>query len=155
MTNIHKIEEELNEIINILQHESIINPNTKHLLQMKLKKTLFDVKVLKEILDENEIFSHHNKTHKIPPINNTHKLPSVFNFHKNNNKQINELFEKFKDSTIPINLDKNKNNQELEEENEFMDNNNIKKVNSIENISLIPKNISNSSFSSSDLDLDK
>ncbi len=165
MGNIYKIEEELIEIINLIQHESLINPNFKHLIQSKLKKILFDVKVLKEILDENESYGNHNKTHKIPSLKNDNKKTSgVFNF-SNNNEHIHQLFERFSEFVIPVDVKKNNNNNKDELDNEQslenidneldIETNNLKKINSIENISLIPKNNSNSSFLSSDLDLDK
>ncbi len=135
MKNIYKIEEELVDILNFIHLDSTINLNSKNIIYNKLKKVIFDVKVLKEILDENECFSSSSYKHKISlsKINNKNYV----NISQNNDKIINELFEINNDNLIPI-INNDKLNDLEEEEN-------------IERIHLIPKNSSNQSLLSLDL----
>ncbi len=135
MKNIYKIEEELVDILNFIHLDSTINLNSKNIIYNKLKKVIFDVKVLKEILDENECFSSLSYKHKLSlsKINNKNSV----NISQNNDKIINELFEINNDNLIPI-INNDKLNDLEEEEN-------------IERIHLIPKNSSNQSLLSLDL----
>ncbi len=135
MKNIYKIEEELVDILNFIHLDSSINSNSKNIIHNKLKKVIFDIKVLKEILDENECFSSSSYKHKISlsKINNKNYV----NISQNNDKIINELFEINNDNLIPI-INNDKLNDLEEEEN-------------IERIHLIPKNSSNQSLLSLDL----
>jgi hypothetical protein len=138
MKNIYKIEEELVDILNFIHLDSTINLNSKNIIYNKLKKVIFDVKVLKEILDENECFSSLSYKHKLSlsKINNKNSV-NISQNNLNNDKIINELFEKYNDNLIPI-TNYNKFNDLEEEEN-------------IERIYLIPKNSSNQSLLSLDL----
>ncbi len=135
MKNIYKIEEELVDILNFIHLDSTINLNSKNIIYNKLKKVIFDVKVLKEILDENECFSSLSYKHKLSlsKINNKNSV----NISQNNDKIINELFEKNNDNLIPIT-----NNDKL---------NDLEEEENIERIHLIPKNSSNQSLLSLDL----
>ncbi len=135
MKNIYKIEEELVDILNFIHLDSSINSNSKNIIHNKLKKVIFDIKVLKEILDENECFSSSSYKHKISlsKINNKNYV----NISQNNDKIINELFEKNNDNLIPIT-----NNDKL---------NDLEEEENIERIHLIPKNSSNQSLLSLDL----
>ncbi len=135
MKNIYKIEEELVDILNFIHLDSTINLNSKNIIYNKLKKVIFDVKVLKEILDENECFSSLSYKHKLSlsKINNKNYV----NISQNNDKIINELFEKNNDNLIPIT-----NNDKL---------NDLEEEENIERIHLIHKNSSNQSLLSLDL----
>ncbi len=135
MRDIYKIEEELVDILNFIHLDPSINLNSKNIIHNKLKKVIFDVKVLKEILDENECFSSLSYKHKLSlsKINNKNSV----NISQNNDKIINELFEKNNDNLIPIT-----NNDKL---------NDLEEEENIERIHLIPKNSSNQSLLSLDL----
>ncbi len=71
MNNIENIEKELIDLKNIIKNENIEN-NIKEELLKKIKKIIFDVKVVKEIQEENyhmHIFTNNHHNLKKNPFN--------------------------------------------------------------------------------------
>ncbi len=134
MKSIQKIDDEMVEILNLIQNENF-NDCSKKIIIQKIKKMIFDFRVLKEILDENEFFSViHDK--------NLQKINS--NYSSTLNKQNLNIFNNiidFQKKNLCISSLHN-NNIEFEVENEEEQLN--------EKINLIPKSISNSSLTDFD-----
>ncbi len=134
MKSIQKIDDEMVEILNLIQNENF-NDCSKKIIIQKIKKMIFDFRVLKEILDENEYFSViHDK--------NLQKINS--NYSSTLNKQNLNIFNNiidFQKKNLCISSLHN-NNIEFEVENEEEQLN--------EKINLIPKSISNSSLTDFD-----
>ncbi len=154
MKGVQKIDDEMNEILDLIRNEHF-NESSKKIIIQKFKKMIFNFRVLKEILDENEFFAemHDKNINKIKNLSNNHTTLMKESFNVFNNL-INKT-----DNINNNNNNKNNNNNTsdffienelIEFENDNFIEENHSKNESIEKINLIPKSISNSSICSID-----